>query len=66
VKLRLLLLTAAALALVPPALAARPSVSARAYIVEDGRTGEVMLAQNPSSRVPIASLTKMMTVLLTL
>jgi serine-type D-Ala-D-Ala carboxypeptidase (penicillin-binding protein 5/6) len=66
VKLRLLLLTAAALALVPPALAARPSVNARAYVVEDGRTGEVLLAQQPDSRVPIASLTKMMTVLVTL
>jgi D-alanyl-D-alanine carboxypeptidase (penicillin-binding protein 5/6) len=65
VKLRLLLI-AAALALVPPAFAARPSVNARAYIVEDGRTGDVLLARNPTSRVPIASLTKMMTVLLTL
>ena len=65
-KLRLLLLVAAALALVPPALAARPSVNARAYVVEDGRTGELLLAQNPDGRVPIASLTKMMTVLLTL
>lgn len=64
-KLRLLVI-AAALALVPPALAARPSVNARAYVVEDGRTGEVLLAQNASGRVPIASLTKMMTVLLTL
>jgi D-alanyl-D-alanine carboxypeptidase (penicillin-binding protein 5/6) len=65
VKLRLLL-AAAALALVPPALAARPSVEARAYLVEDGRTGEVLLAHSPARRVPIASLTKMMTVLLTL
>jgi len=65
VKLRLLVL-AAALALVPPALAARPSVDARAYVVEDGRTGEVLLSRNSTSRVPIASLTKMMTVLLTL
>jgi D-alanyl-D-alanine carboxypeptidase (penicillin-binding protein 5/6) len=66
VKLRLLLLTAAALVLVPPALAARPSVNARAYVVEDGRTGDVLLAKDPASRVPIASLTKMMTVLVTL
>jgi D-alanyl-D-alanine carboxypeptidase (penicillin-binding protein 5/6) len=65
VKLRLALL-AAALALVPPALAAGPSVDARAYLVEDGRTGEVLLARNDSRRVPIASLTKLMTVLLTL
>ena len=65
-KPRLLVVCAAALALVPPALAAGPSVHARAYIVEDGRTGEVLLAHHPSRRVPIASLTKMMTVLLTL
>jgi serine-type D-Ala-D-Ala carboxypeptidase (penicillin-binding protein 5/6) len=65
VKLRLLL-AAAALALVPPALAARPDVDARAYLVEDGRTGEVLLAQHPAQRVPMASLTKMMTVLITL
>jgi len=60
------LVCAAALALVPPALAAGPSVHARAFVVEDGRTGEVLLAHNPTERVPIASLTKMMTVLLTL
>jgi D-alanyl-D-alanine carboxypeptidase (penicillin-binding protein 5/6) len=41
-------------------------VEARAYLVEDGRTGEVLLAKNPGREVPIASLTKMMTVLLTL
>src|SRR6187200_461943 len=65
VKLRLLL-TAAVLLLVPSAHAAGPSVDARAYLVEDGRTGEVLLAGNPARRVPIASLTKMMTVLVTL
>ena len=61
-----LLVCAAALALIPPALAAGPSVHARAYLVEDGRNGEVLLAHNPGERIPIASLTKMMTVLLTL
>jgi len=65
VKVALLAL-AAALALVPPALAARPSVDARAYLVEDGRSGEVLLGQSPDRHVPIASLTKLMTVLLTL
>jgi len=63
--LTLLALTAA-LGLVPPAFAAGPSVDARAYLIEDGRTGEVLLAQNPDRQVPIASLTKLMTVLLTL
>jgi D-alanyl-D-alanine carboxypeptidase (penicillin-binding protein 5/6) len=65
VRLSLLVL-AAALALVPSALAAGPRVDARAYLVEDGRTGEVLLAHNDAERVPIASLTKMMTVLLAL
>ena len=41
-------------------------MNARAYLVADGRTGEVLLAQNPRRQVPIASLTKLMTVLLTL
>jgi serine-type D-Ala-D-Ala carboxypeptidase (penicillin-binding protein 5/6) len=68
VKLRLrgLLFVAAVLSLVPSAFAAGPSVDARAYLVEDGRTGEVLLAGNPARQVPIASLTKLMTVLLTL
>ncbi len=65
VKLRLLLL-AAALALVPSAFAAGPSVEARSYLVADGRTGEVLLAENAAREAPIASLTKMMTVLLAL
>lgn len=64
-KLRLLVL-ALGLSLVPSALAVGPSVDARAYLVEDGRTGEVLLAGNPARQVPIASLTKLMTVLLTL
>jgi D-alanyl-D-alanine carboxypeptidase (penicillin-binding protein 5/6) len=61
-----LLLVAAVLLLVPSAHAAGPSVDARAFLVEDGRTGEVLLAGNPAEQVPIASLTKLMTVLLTL
>ena len=64
-KLRLLFV-AAVLSLVPSAHAAGPSVDARAYLVEDGRTGEVLLARSPARRVPIASLTKLMTVLVTL
>jgi D-alanyl-D-alanine carboxypeptidase (penicillin-binding protein 5/6) len=60
------LFVAAVLSLVPSAHAAGPSVDARAYLVEDGRTGEVLLAGNPARQVPIASLTKLMTVLLTL
>ena len=60
------LLLAAVLSLVPSAYAAGPSVDARAYLVEDGRTGEVLLGGNPARQVPVASLTKMMTVLLAL
>jgi serine-type D-Ala-D-Ala carboxypeptidase (penicillin-binding protein 5/6) len=66
VKLLGLLFIAAVLLLVPSAHAAGPSVDARAYLVEDGRTGEVLLAGNQARRVPIASLTKLMTVLVTL
>jgi serine-type D-Ala-D-Ala carboxypeptidase (penicillin-binding protein 5/6) len=61
-----LLVLAAALSLVPSAFAAGPSVDARAYLVADGRNGELLLAQSPRRQVPIASLTKLMTVLLTL
>jgi serine-type D-Ala-D-Ala carboxypeptidase (penicillin-binding protein 5/6) len=66
VKVRLLAALAVALSLVPPALASGPSIHARAYLVEDGRNGDVLLAHNSDERVPIASLTKMMTVLITL
>jgi len=66
VKRPRLFLFAVVLLLVPSAHAAGPSVDARAYLVEDGRTGQVLLAGNPDRRVPIASLTKLMTVLLTL
>jgi serine-type D-Ala-D-Ala carboxypeptidase (penicillin-binding protein 5/6) len=65
VKRRLLAL-AVFLSLAPSAFAAGPSVNARAYLVEDGRTGEAILSQTPHRQVPIASLTKLMTVLLTL
>jgi D-alanyl-D-alanine carboxypeptidase len=60
-----LLFAAAALALAAPVLAAPPQVTGRAYVVENGATGEVLLARDPLARVPIASITKLMTVLLT-
>jgi D-alanyl-D-alanine carboxypeptidase (penicillin-binding protein 5/6) len=71
VKLRLLAV-AAALSLVPSALAEPGSadgpsgVDARAYVVVDGRDGDLLLASNARERVPIASITKLMTVLLAL
>lgn len=63
-KLRLLV-TAAALALAAPAAAATPTVDARAYLVMNDATGEVLLARGAHDRLPMASITKLMTALLT-
>ena len=41
-------------------------MTGRAWLVENGATGEVLLVHNARQRVPIASITKLMTVLLTL
>jgi D-alanyl-D-alanine carboxypeptidase (penicillin-binding protein 5/6) len=57
---------AAALVLAVPVSAASPQVTGRAWLVENGSTGEVLLAHGARARVPIASITKLMTVLLTL
>jgi serine-type D-Ala-D-Ala carboxypeptidase (penicillin-binding protein 5/6) len=65
VKLRLLGL-AAFLSLTPSALAAGPAVQARSYLVVDGRDGHVLAAQEPRRKLPVASLTKLMTVLVAL
>jgi D-alanyl-D-alanine carboxypeptidase (penicillin-binding protein 5/6) len=43
----------------------RPRLTARAYIAIDRRTGAVLLARNPDLKRPIASLTKIMTGVLT-
>jgi D-alanyl-D-alanine carboxypeptidase len=48
------------------ASAATPEVDARAYLVQEARTGEVLLARRAHDRVPIASITKLMTVLVAL
>jgi serine-type D-Ala-D-Ala carboxypeptidase (penicillin-binding protein 5/6) len=63
---RLLLVAAIALVATAPARAGAPPVSARAYIIEDARTGEILASSHAHDRVPIASITKLMTVLLTL
>jgi D-alanyl-D-alanine carboxypeptidase (penicillin-binding protein 5/6) len=63
---RRLLVAAAALVCAAPVLGAPPQVTGRSYVVENGVTGEVLLARNARERVPIASITKLMTVLLTL
>ena len=62
---RPLVAAAAALALAAPVLGAPPQVTGR-YLVENGVSGEVLLARNARAHVPIASITKLMTVLLTL
>jgi D-alanyl-D-alanine carboxypeptidase (penicillin-binding protein 5/6) len=41
-------------------------VTARAYVVENGATGEVLAARQSRVRLPIASITKLMTVLVAL
>jgi D-alanyl-D-alanine carboxypeptidase (penicillin-binding protein 5/6) len=61
-----LVVAAAALALAAPVFGAPPQVAGRSYLVEDGATGELLLAHDARARVPIASITKLMTVLLTL
>jgi D-alanyl-D-alanine carboxypeptidase (penicillin-binding protein 5/6) len=57
---------AAALVLAAPARAGAPAVSARAFLVQDAATGEVLAQRASSARVPIASITKLMTVLVAL
>lgn len=64
-KLRLLV-ACAFLVLSAPAAAATPAVDARAYLVMNGANGEVLLARNALARLPIASITKLMTALVTL
>jgi len=65
---RLSVVAALALVLVPAgsARAGAPPVVARAYLVVDARTGQVLASSNAHEHLPIASITKLMTVLLTL
>ena len=56
-------------ALAKPAGAAGPpvpTVQAGAYVIEDAGTGEVLASSSPHERLPIASITKLMTVLVVL
>jgi D-alanyl-D-alanine carboxypeptidase (penicillin-binding protein 5/6) len=46
--------------------AAVPTVDAHAYVIEDAATGEVLASSNPHEQLPIASITKLMTVLVVL
>jgi D-alanyl-D-alanine carboxypeptidase (penicillin-binding protein 5/6) len=66
VKLRSVALLAA-LALAAPALAANPPrVVAEAYVVQNSATEEVLASRAARERLPIASITKLMTVLVAL
>jgi serine-type D-Ala-D-Ala carboxypeptidase (penicillin-binding protein 5/6) len=66
VRVRLLAVAAAALVLATPALAGAPRVSARAFFVVNPATGEVLVQHRAWARAPIASITKLMTVLVAL
>jgi serine-type D-Ala-D-Ala carboxypeptidase (penicillin-binding protein 5/6) len=63
---RALAAVAAALVVAAPAAAGPPQVRAKAYLVENGATGEVLAGSRANARVPIASITKLMTVLVAL
>lgn len=65
-RVRLLAVAAAALVFATPAQAGAPAVSARAYLVVNPATGEVLAQHRAWARVPIASITKLMTVLVAL
>jgi len=66
VNARLAILAAAFLLAAPSAGAGVPEVAARAYLVQNGVTGEVLAQRDDRERLPIASITKLMTVLVTL
>jgi serine-type D-Ala-D-Ala carboxypeptidase (penicillin-binding protein 5/6) len=67
VTLRTAVVAAALLLLATtPALAKPPAVTASAYLVENAATGEVLLSRHARERLPIASITKLMTVLVAL
>ena len=63
-----LLLAAAALTclLAVAATAAPPPVQAEAYVVQNGASGEVLATRDEREPLPIASITKLMTALVTL
>jgi len=63
---RLIAVAAAALALVGSAQAGVPKVNGRAFFVVDGTTGDVLAQHAADTRLPIASITKLMTVLVAL
>jgi D-alanyl-D-alanine carboxypeptidase (penicillin-binding protein 5/6) len=66
VKRVLLLALAAALSLAVVAAAAPPPVDAEAYLVQNAGTGEVLASHDARERLPMASITKLMTALVAL
>jgi serine-type D-Ala-D-Ala carboxypeptidase (penicillin-binding protein 5/6) len=62
---RVLVVLAAVLVAAAPAQAA-PRVDARAFLLQNGATGEVLLGRSTERRLPVASITKLMTVLVAL
>jgi serine-type D-Ala-D-Ala carboxypeptidase (penicillin-binding protein 5/6) len=65
-RLAVLLALAAALALAVAASAAPPPVDAEAYYVQNSGTGEVLAADDERERLPMASITKLMTAIVAL
>jgi D-alanyl-D-alanine carboxypeptidase (penicillin-binding protein 5/6) len=65
-RLALLLALAATLSLAVAAAAAPPPVVAEAYVVQNAGTGEVLAERDPRERLPMASITKLMTALVAL
>ena len=63
---RLVLLASALACAAPAAAADPPSVAAEAYVVQNGATGDVLASLDQRERLPIASITKLMTVLVAL
>jgi D-alanyl-D-alanine carboxypeptidase (penicillin-binding protein 5/6) len=63
---RLLLVVALALVFAASARGAVPQPEARSFYVVNGATGEVLAAKDAHERVPIASITKLMTVIVAL
>lgn len=65
-RVALLLALAAAFCLAVVAAAAPPPVDAKAYLVQNSGTGEVLAADDERERLPMASITKLMTALVAL
>ena len=65
-RVALLLALAATLALAVVAAAAPPPVDAEAYLVQNSGTGEVLASSDEHERLPMASITKLMTAIVAL